>query len=96
MAEVFSVLTGRRGVRPSAAFEVLRANTGAMKKISLTPAEFERALQSADACGIRGGAIYDALILACARKAKASAIWTFNARHFLPFSMELRSAMREP
>ena len=46
--------------------------------------------------GVRGGAIYDALILACARKATATQIWTLNARHFLLFAPELSGVVCEP
>jgi hypothetical protein len=35
--------------------------------------------------GISGGMAYDALIAACARKAKASFVLTWNPQHFLRF-----------
>lgn len=38
--------------------------------------------------GIAGGRIYDWIILACALKARASVLLTFNAAHFLSFSAE--------
>jgi predicted nucleic acid-binding protein len=96
LAETFSILTGRRTWRANDAFEVLRTNTASIDKIGLTSAEYLRMIEQAEGAGIRGGAIYDALILACARKARATAIWTLNARHFLLFAADLREEIREP
>src|SRR5688572_29357707 len=96
IAETFSILTGRRAWRAGDAFEILRTNTAPMQKITLLPGDYLGAMVSAESIGIRGGAVYDALILACARKAKASAIWTLNARHFLLFARELTDRIREP
>ena len=67
-----------------------------MAKISLPGAEYLRVLEAAQGLGVRGGAIYDALILACARKAKSRTIWTLNARHFILFAPDLSSRIREP
>ena len=96
LAETFSILTGRRAWRASDAFEILRTNTASMEKIGLAPAEYLKVMEQAESLGIRGGAIYDAMILACARKARATAIWTLNARHFLLFAADLREQIREP
>jgi predicted nucleic acid-binding protein len=96
IAETFSILTGRRGWRASQAFEILRTNTAFVRKISLTSSDYLQTCETAEGLGIRGGAVYDALILACARKAKATHIWTLNSRHFLLFAPELRGPIREP
>ena len=96
LAETFSILTGRRGWRASHAFEVLKVNTAMLKKIALDSSEYLRTCETAEALGIRGGAVYDALILACARKANATQVWTLNARHFLMFAPELSGVIREP
>ena len=96
LAETFSILTGRRAWGARDAFEVLRVNTAPMEKIALSPGEYLHVMEEAERSGVRGGAIYDALILACARKAKAEAIWTLNARHFLLFAKDLSGKIREP
>lgn len=96
VAETFSILTGRYGWRPADAFEVLQANTAFLKKVSLTPAQYLHTLESAESLGIRGGAIYDALTLACARKVNAAHVWTFNTRHFLHFAPDWTGRIREP
>lgn len=96
LAETFSILTGRRAWRPRDASLILRTNTAPIAKVNLTPREYLLVIEQAENAGIRGGAIYDALILACARRAKATAIWTFNSRHFLLFAPDLRTKVHEP
>jgi predicted nucleic acid-binding protein len=96
LAETFSILTGRRAWRANDAFEILRANTASIDKITLPASDYLHIMEEAQGLGIRGGAVYDALILACARKAKATAIWTLNARHFLLFARDLSGSIREP
>ena len=49
--------------------------------VSLDVAEY-RALVHAAALGVIGGTLYDALIGACARKAKAEILYTWNVRQF--------------
>lgn len=96
LGETFSVLTGKRGVRPQVAYETIKTNTTSFEKISLTEREYYAALERTERLGIRGGAVYDALILACARKAKATQIWTFNLRHFLLFAEDWADRVKEP
>jgi predicted nucleic acid-binding protein len=96
LAETFSILTGRRNWRPADAFELLKANVAPMRKISLRPQQYLRVIEQAEQHGIRGGAIYDALILASARESGATVVWTLNARHFLLFAPDLTERIREP
>src|SRR5438874_11414308 len=77
LAETFSILTGRRSWRASDAFDVLRTSTGPLQKLGLDPAGYLQVIKEAEGLGIRGGAIYDALILACARKSDPGSVWTF-------------------
>lgn len=39
-------------------------------------------IQHAGSSGIRSGQIYDALILKCAEKVKATVVYTWNLKHF--------------
>lgn len=96
MAETFSILTGRRGWRAGQAFEALETNTADLQKIMLDAADYLKVCKEAEALGIRGGAVYDALILACARKAGATQIWTLNVRHFEMFAPDLSGVIKEP
>ncbi len=50
--------------------------------VALDAARFARLLEEAPDRGITGGAFYDAVIAACALKARATAILTFNLAHF--------------
>jgi predicted nucleic acid-binding protein len=96
IAESFSILTGKRAWRPRDAFEILRTNTAFLDKITLTPHQYLNVVERAEEAGVRGGAIYDALILGCARRVDAGAIWTLNSRHFLLFAGDLTAQIREP
>jgi len=43
-------------------------------------------LRGAPEAQISGGQVYDAVIAACARKARVNALLTFNEKHFEPFA----------
>jgi predicted nucleic acid-binding protein len=64
--------------------------------VSLTSDEYFRAIQQAAANGIVGGTIYDALLAACAMKAKAETIYTDNERHFRMFGPDVASRVKKP
>lgn len=61
--------------------------------VSLTQAEIAAALKTAASVGVRGGAIYDVLLLAAARKCGADRIHTLNHRHFAAFAPDLRDRL---
>jgi predicted nucleic acid-binding protein len=46
--------------------------------------------------GPAGGIIYDALLLACARKCKADRIYTFNERHFTRIAPDVAVRIQAP
>ena len=54
--------------------------------IVLEPDGYAALLRGASAAGIAGGRTYDAVIAACAIKAKASTILTLNEGHFSQFA----------
>ena len=64
--------------------------------ISLDGAEYADALQASAALGIVGGGIYDAMLAHCAIKAKAEAIYTWNARHYTLCGPEVVGRLRTP
>jgi predicted nucleic acid-binding protein len=43
-----------------------------------------------------GERIYDALLLACARKSGADVIYTFNSRHFIRVAPDLTDRIQAP
>ena len=98
LAECFATLTGgRMAVRlaPSDAAELVDVNVRQrLTWVSLTPADHASALRTAASVGARGGAVYDVLLLAAARKCRADRIHTLNHRHFAAFAPELVSCLR--
>ncbi len=64
--------------------------------VSLTPDEYVAAISEYSSRGVVGGAIYDALIAQCARKARAERIYTWNVRHFQQLGPEITRRLRVP
>ncbi len=50
--------------------------------VALDEAEYYKSIERAAGRGIRGGAIYDAILASCALKVKADALYTWNVKHF--------------
>jgi predicted nucleic acid-binding protein len=100
IAECYATLTGgRMGVQLSAADagRLIRHNLHErLALISLSTAEYFKLLDHAGPAGARGGAIYDLLLLACARKAKAERIYTLNERHFAALAPDLAAQIAIP
>ena len=72
------------------ALALLDANWSKATVVTLTAAEHWRALRDCQRSGVFGGQTYDALIAACARKAKVGALLTWNLAHFARFQGPLR------
>lgn len=100
MAECFATLTGGKlGIQLSLAdaAHLIRHNTyDQLSLVSLSTAEFMRMINRAGPAGARGGAIYDLLLLACARKVKAAKIYTLNDRHFRALAPDLAEQITFP
>jgi predicted nucleic acid-binding protein len=64
--------------------------------VALTLAEYLATIQRLSEAGLSGGIVYDALLLACARKCKADAIYTLNERHFTRLAPDLSNRIRTP
>jgi predicted nucleic acid-binding protein len=56
------------------------------KTVALDARSYATLLRQASREGVAGGSAYDLVTAACAVKAKASELLTFNARDFLAFS----------
>ena len=86
LAETFSALTGGRLARrlpPKLAASLIQKSVLPYTTVqSLSPKELMLALLDCEQRGVRGGAIYDWLHLAAARKAKAEVFYTLNLRDF--------------
>ncbi len=85
LAETYAVLTrlpAPNRLRSEDAIALLTANWRETTVISLNATETWSALHDAQRRGVVGGQTYDMLIAACALKAGATTILTWNERHF--------------
>ena len=99
LAETYNTLTkAAEGFRvPSQdAAAILQRAYDSYILVHLEPKETMLAIHTASRLDLTGPIIYDALILACARKVDASVIYTFNVRHFRRVAPDLASRIREP
>ena len=99
LAECFATLTGGRlskRLTPGEASTILEALSKRVRLVRLTEDEYLASLRVAEAVGARGGAIYDVLILSCARQAQAERILTLNHRHFVSFAPDLAGLIATP
>jgi predicted nucleic acid-binding protein len=83
--EAYAVLTRLpppHRLAPGDALAVLDRNWGKSETFALTGAESWRVVRRQAASGSGGGRVYDGHIAACAQKAKAAEILTWNVRHF--------------
>ena len=58
--------------------------------------EYFATIERIAAMGIVGGAVHDALIAACAGKARADIVYTWNTAHFLSLGDEIARKVRTP
>ena len=99
LAEVYSVLTRiplRPAILPEQAMLFLADVRDRLSIIPLDESAYFDTLQSAAAGGITGGRIYDALLLRCAAKCDADAVYTWNAGHFQQIAPHLAHRIRTP
>jgi len=64
--------------------------------VTLTTREYLTTIRKAADAGCTGGMIYDALLLACARKSGADLIYTFNIKHFTRVAPDLADRIQAP
>jgi predicted nucleic acid-binding protein len=64
--------------------------------VTLTATEQLAAIRQLADRDLGGGMIYDALIAACARKARATRLYTLNQKHFRQVAPDLAPRIFEP
>jgi predicted nucleic acid-binding protein len=99
MAEVYATLTrlpGKYRAAPEQAISCLETIEEHLSVLTLEVAEYVSAIRGAAALGTEGGNLYDALIAACALKANADVIYTWNVGHFLSLGEEVARKVRTP
>lgn len=67
---------------PRSAADLLRANLAVARIVALDGRAYWTLLEESVATGVAGGRSYDALIVACAVRARATRILTMNRRDF--------------
>jgi predicted nucleic acid-binding protein len=99
LAEVYATLTrlpGEARAHPQAAMHIVERMRRRATVISLDPDEYLLAIESISGRGMTGAVVYDALLLACARKAKADRIYTWNLRHLHAIAPDLADRILTP
>jgi predicted nucleic acid-binding protein len=85
LLEAYAVLTRLPPpyrLKPSDALAVLEGSWGHARVVAVPASETWRLLRTLPERGVAGGGSYDAIIVACARRARADVILTWNLRHF--------------
>jgi predicted nucleic acid-binding protein len=85
LAEVYAVLSrlpGGKKVRPEFAGLLVDQIAARMTIVALNGTEYAATLRTVARMGLAGGIVFDAVLLACARKVNARHIYTWNVRHF--------------
>ena len=101
LAEAFSILSGsgahRRRLAPAQAADLLQTSVVPfVQLVHLTGRETMAAIADAERRGARGGAIYDLLHLAAARKANVAALLTLDTRDFAALARSGDPEIRSP
>jgi len=96
---MYSTLTGRphpMRMPIAAALTLVEQTRSRMKIVALDEVEYIAVVRESARAGRMGGIIFDALLVACARKANAETIYTWNARHFRLVAPDLAGRILEP
>ncbi len=99
LAEFYSVLSrlpGGRRQRPDFAGALVEDIASRMRIVALSAEEYAETIRTSARLRIAGGTIYDALLVACARKVNAERIYTWNQRHFKLVAPDLADRIVTP
>lgn len=99
LAEAYSVLSrlpGGKARRPEYASFLVDQILTRLAVYSLSPEEYSETIRKAASKSLAGGIIFDALLLACARKSQAESIYTWNEKHFRMVAPDLADRILTP
>jgi predicted nucleic acid-binding protein len=99
LAEIYSSLTRMppsKRVHPDQAGIFLQHVQSRMQTVALTAEEYAREIRLAVENRVVGGQVYDALLIACARKHAADRIYTLNLKHFRRLAPDLADRIVTP
>ena len=93
---VLSVLPLRPVVPPEQVLLFIQEIRDRCTIITLDESEYFETIQATAEAGFVSGRVYDALLLRCAVKSKATTIYTWNLKHFHALAPELAARIRAP
>jgi predicted nucleic acid-binding protein len=99
LAEVYAVMTGlsvKPMIPPEQALLFVEEVRNRLILVSLSADEYFAAIQDAASRSFTGGRIYDSLLLACAAKCKAQAVFTWNLKHYQSLAPALAPRIQTP
>jgi predicted nucleic acid-binding protein len=99
LAEVYSTLTrypGKERMSAEAAGLMVQGIEHRLTLVWLNADEYSAAIRRLARLGIVGGAVYDGMIAACALKAGADHLYTWNVRHFDLLGAEIQKLVTMP
>jgi predicted nucleic acid-binding protein len=99
LAEAYSVFTrypGKERLSAEAASLMLQGIEQRFTLLWLDGEEYCAAIRRLAQLGIVGGAVYDGLVAACALKAGADHLYTWNVRHFDSLGPEIKKLVTMP
>lgn len=97
--EVYSVLTrmpGKHRVGGEQAMLFIGNIRERLTLVALSAEEYAKTLQIFAELGVAGGAIYDAHLAACALKARAATLYTWNVAHFAQLGPKIAPLLQTP
>ncbi len=99
LAETYNTVTNlpvRPLVLPEHVFLFLEELPARLTLVGLDETEYISTIRDVVQRKLRGGLIYDALLLACARKWGAKTIYTWNVNHFKEIAPDLGNRIQTP
>jgi predicted nucleic acid-binding protein len=99
LAEVYATMTTlpvREAIPPDQALLFVQEVRDRCTIVNLDEDEYYGAITQAAGRGFTSGRIYDALLLRCAAKVKADAIYTWNLKHFRAIDPRLADKVQTP
>jgi predicted nucleic acid-binding protein len=98
-AEVYAAMTAlpiRPILPPEQVMLFVQEVRDRLTLVSLDESEYFETIQQAAGAGFTSGRVYDALLLRCAVKVKAQAIYTWNLKQFRAIAPGLSARIRTP
>ena len=99
LAEVYATLTrypGKQRLSGESADLLVQEIEHRLTLVWLDGDEYRAAIRRIARMGIVGGAVYDGLVAACALKAEAHCLYTWNVRHFQTLGVEVQEVAKVP